>query len=289
MKIAGISFDISIFPPTKEDWFDAITKNVFQLIKDGNDIIVFPELFLLALSKYSKSLSINDQLHFSYDCVWREFLPKLLQKLKGSNHFIIFGSGPYLDRVGKKEVFYNRSPIIINGNIEYFDKIYLSPNESYFTGGNLIKIFNYSGVNIVPLLSFDLEQPAISLLLKDKLVDLILVPAATKNRNTSQRVLRAASCRSNELGCSILVVPLLGQSNFNEQIKHNEGRQGLFLPALDCIKSTQEDYTEYKFKNTEIKSYKLDIMSLKKVKEKDAEAKSFYMIDPAINVTLKKL
>lgn len=288
MKITGISFDVSQLPSTKEDWFDQLTNYILNAIKNESEIIVLPELMHLALGYYSPKKDLKSQLIYSSEAIWREYLPKLLKALKNKNHFIVLGSGPYHEKTKNSDIFYNRAPIISNGTIETFDKIYLTPWENNFKPGTTLKLFNYQGLTISPLICFDIEQPYLSTALKDKNVDLILVPSATNNKNGSERVLRCATARSVELGCAVFVVPVIGTITFNELIDHNEGRQGLFLPAQECIKHQQQQFSDYRLKQTDVVHFKLEVDQIKKVKEKNQETKPFLTVDQNLNFEIHK-
>lgn len=283
MKITGISFDVSQLPPKKEDWFDQLTNIILDSLKHDSEIIVFPELMHLALGYYSPKKELKEQMIFASEAIWREYIPKLLKVLKGKKHFIVLGSGPYHEKMRNKDIFFNRAPIIKNGLIETFDKIYLTPWETQFTSGKQVKMFEYNGLNIVPLICFDIEHPKISIELKQKGVDLILVPSATSNKNGSERVLRCASARSVELGAAVFVVPVIGSISFNDLIDHNEGRQGLFLPAQESIKHNQIQYSDYRTKVTDAQSYRIEVDQIKKVKEQNEETKPFLSQDPILN------
>lgn len=289
MKLAGVSFDISKLPSKKEDWYNQVIAIILDLIKQECEIIVFPEYFLLSIASYSNAKAETEQLIFAYENIWRDFIPKLLSNLRGGKHFIVLGSGPYMEVLKSKSFFYNRSPIIVDGHIDSYDKIYLTPLENNLTGGKEIKIFNYRGYKICPLICFDIEHPHISSILKEQAIDFILVPSTTNNRYGSERVLRTASARSIELGACVFVVPLLGDCTFSNLINHNEGRQGFFLPAQECIKGELQQFSDYRTKSVDIRIYRLQEEMIKLAKEKNLETKPFHAIDPKINLKFVNL
>lgn len=284
MKLGAVSFDISNLPPKKEDWYNQVIAIVLDLLKQQCEIIVFPEYFLLSIAVYANTKHENEQLTFAYENIWRDFIPRLMKNLRGTKHFIVLGSGPYMEVLKSKSFFYNRSPVLIDGHIDSYDKIYLTPWESHFSAGKEIKIFEYQGYKICPLICFDVEHPHISSLLKDQEIDFILVPSTTSNRYGSERVLRTASARSIELGACVLVVPLIGDCDFSTLIDHNEGRQGFFLPAQDCVKGELQQFSDYRMKSIDIKVYRLQEEMIKMVKEKNFETKPFHANDPKIEL-----
>lgn len=276
MKIAGISFDLEEAPETLEKWFDQVNHLILNALKNQNQIVVLPELMHMSLAKYCKEKDLQSQIAFCAEVLWHDYIPQLLQKLPSTPHFIVLGSGPFQK---SKNIFTNRAPIIMNGKVSGFDKIYLTPWEGCFIPGSTIQVYQFENLSIAPLICFDIEQPHISSFLKKENVDLILVPSATSNRNGSQRILRTASGRSIELGCAVFVVPVIGTIDYNELVDKNEGRQGLFLPAQECIHESQEQFSEYRARKTDSCSYELNREALKKVKENNGETKPFFTLD----------
>ncbi len=283
MKITGVSFDLSESLGSKHEWFARVKKIVIDSLSTGSDIVVFPELFTLGLALYSDTKALNTQLHFCSKAFWQEFLPDLQRELVAfPEHCVVLGSGPYHDK--NENVFYNRSAILMNGQLESFDKIYLTPWETCFKAGNSLKIFNYKGLRLCPLICFDIEQPHIAQYLKKENIHLIIVPSATTNVNGSERILRTASSRAIELGCAVFVVPVIGSIDYNELVDINEGRQGLFLPAQDIIQEQKVQYSVYKTSETDICHFSFNETILKKVKENNGETKPFLTKDRTLHI-----
>ncbi|MFZ4714564.1 MAG: hypothetical protein ACOYL6_12655 [Bacteriovoracaceae bacterium] len=280
MKIAGISYDLEEAPQSLELWFDRMDQIILSAL-ENHDIVVLPELMHMSLSKYCVETDLKSQIKFCADVLWKKYIPELLPKLPHKEHFLVLGSGPFQLSEG---VFTNRAPIIVNGKLNGFDKIYLTPWEGCFVRGTTVSLYQFKGLKIAPLICFDIEQPYISTLLKHERVDLLLVPSATSSRNGSQRILRTASGRSIELGCAVFVVPVIGTIDYNELVDKNEGRQGLFLPAQQCISHEQEQYSEYRTRVTDVCSFDLEVAEIKNVKENNGETKPFFTIDVPLNL-----
>ena len=283
MKMTGVSFDLSHTPSTKHDWFAQVKKIILESLQSGSDLVVLPELFTLGLAYYCEAKDLHTQLHFCSKTFWQEFLPDLQRELTNyPEHCIVLGSGPYHEK--SENVFYNRSAILLNGKIESFDKIYLTPWETCFKAGETIKIFSYKGLRLCPLICFDIEQPHIAQYLKKENVHLILVPSATSNVNGSERILRTASARAIELGCAVFVVPVIGTIDYNELVDINEGRQGFFLPAQDIIQEEKVQYSDYRTSGTDVQHFSFNEKILKKVKDDNGETKPFLTKDKPLHI-----
>lgn len=273
MKITTVSYSLSEQPATLEEWETALVNEVNNFIKSGSDIILYPELFLMGLSDYFPSAPLDQYLKIS-EYVHNKLLTTLKSVLSDTQVLVVLGSGPRK----VNDVIYNSSPIWMDGQWMYQDKIHLTPWEVDFIPGNSINILKFKDLKIVSLICFDVEMPGIALKLKKEGVHIVLVPSATASKNGNQRINRCASARSVELGAAVVTVPLVGNSHC-DLVDHNEGRQGCFLPPQELIQQDQEVFSEYSVSKKVIVHYEMDIDQLKKLKEKSSETKPFLTED----------
>lgn len=275
IKITGVSYSVQNNHADKESWILCLLNEIKGLIQNGSDIIVYPELFLLDLEDYFKMYDLDQRHEKISDFINSDLLPLIKENLKQTNVLLVLGSGP----IKRGTYLFNSSPIFINGDWIFQDKIYLTPWENCFHSGEEIKIFEFKKMKIAISICFDIEQPFLSQKLKEEKIDVLLCPSATTNKNGNQRVNRCASARSVELGAVVLSVPVVGNSTC-DLIDHNEGRQGFFLPAQEDINISQEQFSTYSFGDHVVQSYEFNedlIISLKKM---TYETKPFLKSDP---------
>lgn len=281
MKISVISYSLSHDPTSLTDWKSKLINEIDKCIEDGAEVILYPELFLMGLGKYFPALKAKDQIEKVAEFVTRELLPDLSKHLAPNDILLVLGSSPR--KVGSH--IFNSAPIYLHGKWLFQDKLYLTPWETDFTPGEELHVFKFRELKTAVVICFDSEQPDLSLKLKEEGIDLILVPSATTNMNGSQRVNRCASARAVELGAAVITSPLVGDSAV-ELIDHNEGRQGLFLPAQEDITVVQESYSEYSISKHIVAQHNLSLPMLKKLKEKSSETKPFCeRIKPQLRIT----
>lgn len=271
MKISVISYSLSHDPESLLEWKSKLLGEIEKCVLSGSEIILYPELFLMGLGKYFPSIDPKDQIEKVADYVSKDLLPDIKNHLHHQDILLVLGSSPR--KVGQK--IFNSSGVFLKGEWFFQDKLYLTPWETDFIPGEELHVFNYKGLKTAVVICFDSEQPDLSLKLKEEGIDLMLLPSATTNRNGSQRVNRCASARSIELGAAIITSPLIGDCVV-ELIDHNEGRQGLFLPAQEDITVEQEVYSDYSTSKHIVAQYELNIPMLKKLKEKSSETKPFH-------------
>lgn len=271
MKVSVISYSLSDDPESIFEWKSKLLGEIEKCVLDGAEIILYPELFLMGLGKYFPSIDFKDQIEKVADYVSKDLLPDIKKHLHHKDVLLVLGSSPR--KVGQKIL--NSSAVFLREDWFFQDKLYLTPWETDFIPGETLHVFDFKGLKTAVVICFDSEQPDLSLKLKEVGIDLILLPSATTNRNGSQRVNRCASARSIELGAAVITSPLIGDCVV-ELIDHNEGRQGLFLPAQEDITAEQEVYSEYSTSKHIVAQYELNIPMLKKLKEKSPETKPFH-------------
>ncbi|WP_408097160.1 nitrilase-related carbon-nitrogen hydrolase [Peredibacter sp. HCB2-198] len=271
MKISVISYSLSHDPESILEWKSKLLGEIEKCVLSGAEVILYPEFFLMGLGKYFPSLDPKDQIEKVADYVAQDLLPDVKKHLYQKDVLVVLGSAP---RKADNKVF-NSSPVLLHGEWLFQDKLYLTPWETDFTPGEELRVFEFKGLKTAVVICFDSEQPDLAVKLKEEVVDLVLVPSATTNKNGSQRVNRCASARSVELGAAVVTALLIGDSVV-ELIDHNEGRSGLFLPAQEDITVEQETYSEYSTSKHIVAQHELNIPMLKKLKERNSETKPFH-------------
>lgn len=278
LNLACISYSLTDLPDNLESWYLSLLSEINSLYKDGARVILYPELFLAGIGIYFKESDEQKQLRLVAKHINEVLCPDLLKDLP-KDLFLVLGSGPR----EKNKVLYNSAPIFNNGELHFQDKTHLTPWETNFRAGNELLIFDFMGLKTAVVICFDIEQPGISLRLKQEKVDLLLVPSATMEKNGNLRVNRCASARSIELGAAVLTAPLVGDSVI-DLVDHDEGRQGFFLPSQEAVVSEQEQFSEYSTWEHIIEKYTLDLDMMKSLKILDFETKPYLKVDEEVNV-----
>jgi len=279
MKIVNVSYSLSSQPGSLKEWQNHLVDEVKNFIDGGAEIILYPELFLMGLTDYFQGDLVAQMKEISI-YVWSTLLPELKKTIDKKEIVICLGSGP---RVSEDKLF-NSTPLYINGDWTFQDKLHLTPWETDFVGGMEVKIFTFKKLKLATLICFDVEQPSLALKLKEKGIHILLVPSATTDRNGSNRVNRCANARSVELGAVVVTSPLIGDSAC-DLVDHNEGRQGFFLPAQAAATVEQEHYSAYSTDKKVIQSYSVDEGLLQELKKQDAETKPYLQKDN-LSITL---
>lgn len=264
MKISVVSYSLSEDPGTLTEWRTKLVTAIQGFIDSGSDVILYPELFLMGLTKYFDGNEIESVASY----VHQELLPGLTFS---RDVMVVLGSGP---RFSNGRCF-NSAPVWVNQKWHFQDKLFLTPWETDFTPGFESNIFSFKGLKTAVVICYDSEQPDLAMKLKEEGIDLMLVPSATTNLNGSSRVNRCSSGRAIELGAVVVTAPLVGNSKC-ELVDHNEGRQGFFLPAQDDVNVPQETFSAYSTKKSVIGTYDIDVEMLRKVKAKTSETKPFH-------------
>lgn len=269
MKVSVVSYSLSQDPMTLSEWKEKLLTEIRTQINQGAEVILYPELFLMGLSRYTDAKTHLEEIEKTADVIEHDILPFLQSELS-SWVTLVLGSGPR--KTGGK--IYNSSPIFHEGKWIFQDKLFLTPWETDFTPGDTLNVFDIRGVKTCVVICFDSEQPDLAVKLKKEQIDFIMVPSATTNRNGSQRVNRCASSRSVELGAAVITCPLVGDCGV-ELVDHNEGRQGMFLPSQESISEEQETYSDYSTAEHIVKTYAFDAQKIIDLKNPSDETKPF--------------
>ena len=114
--------------------------------------------------------------------------------------------------------------------MSFQDKLHLTPWEEAFAPGKALSVWEFGGVRFAVIICLDIEIPEISVKLRGRGVDVLLVPSATETILGVERVDRCASARAVELGAIVGVSHLTGGTQ-SSLIDENVGRTAVYYPS----------------------------------------------------------
>jgi predicted amidohydrolase len=224
LKLDLWTFDVGAAMTDPAACADCVSQHVLASWSDGADVVAFPELMWMALERFVDGPNKPAGVARLF---WETLWPGLRETLYHPDKAVVLGSVPFLDADG---LLRNRVPMLSEGREMFQDKIHLTPWEDAFHGGGLLRVWSFKGLRIAVIVCLDIEIPEISVALRDKNVDLILVPSATESLLGVERIGRCASARAVELGCHVGVCQLVGRAD-SELIDDNHGRLSLYSPS----------------------------------------------------------
>lgn len=140
-------------------------------------------------------------------------LPLLQKAVKETGVALLAGTAPWKDgKNGPKERIVNRAWMLFPDRKPVFhDKLVLIPSEKdpnfwMLSTGKTIRTFKWRGFTLSMLICLDVEMPAISHLIAEKDIDLLLVPSMTEKASGYYRVFHCARARAVELMTAVLAV-----------------------------------------------------------------------------------
>jgi predicted amidohydrolase len=157
---------------------------------------------------------------------WKELWPDLQRALVRKDKAVVLGSVPALE--GK--ALRNRVPILCEGRSLHQDKLHLTPWEAVFAPGDALHLWRMHAITFAVVVCLDIEVPELSVALRGRGVDCLLVPSATESVLGVERVGRCASARAVELGCHVGVSQLVGRAE-SELVDENVGRLAWLNPS----------------------------------------------------------
>lgn len=211
---------------TSEDLVEAVASRTEQSWDSGADIVLFPEYTWAAL--HTTPAGVAEDFH-------GRVLPMLHERLTRKGKLAVLGSSLIReDSTGKLR---NRAMIMADGEWLAQDKLFMTPWETAFEGGDVLRVFTFQELRIAVIICLDIEVPELSVLLRGQGVDLILVPSATETIQGVERVTRCASARAVELGCAVVVSPLVGKCE-SDLVDENLGKLACYLPSQRAFKNS---------------------------------------------------
>jgi predicted amidohydrolase len=224
------TFDVGVAAASPEAYAAEMTYRLHQSWDAGANVVVFPEYAWMGLAKFAEG---KDELRGVAELFWKKLWLGLRRELSRDGKAVIAGTVPFVHSVG---TITNRAPIIAGGRELFQDKLCLTPWENTVRGGDALRIWKFRGVTFAVLICFDIEIPELSVLLRGRGVDCLLVPSATETILGMERVGRCASARSVELGCYVGVSHIVGRGP-SEMVDDNVGRVAWFSPSQAAFAS----------------------------------------------------
>ncbi|MBN8458363.1 MAG: hypothetical protein J0M04_11065 [Verrucomicrobia bacterium] len=203
---------------------EMIVGRVSQSWADGADLVVFPEFAWLGAERYMEG---PDPVIAVAEWFWETIWPGLRSGLAKPGKAVVLGTVPFVSGDGR---LFNRAPILAGDNVFYQDKLHLTPWESAFTPGDVLRIWEFRGLRLATVVCLDIEIPELAVALRAAEVDAILVPSATDGVLGSERVCRCADARAAELACQVAVCPLVGRAG-SALVDMNLGRFACYSPS----------------------------------------------------------
>lgn len=221
---------------TETQHLEKVKKYVIDAKKQGANLIVFPELTTTELvtnwnedvSKQIYEIAIN-------------FAPKYQDWLKqlavDYNVNILGGTTPRLTDSGVVNTAFF---VFDTGKIIVQDKLFLTPSEIKWKmiPGHCLNVFDSPWGVIAILICFDSEFPAVSQILSEYQVDLILVPSWTSNQYGFNRVDSCSKARAIEHCCIVIKTGTIPDVNFTQE---HAGNASIIYPQdLTYLKKNSE-------------------------------------------------
>jgi len=229
VKVEAWTFDVGDAGKTIDAFAEEVIHRVETSWDSGIDLVLLPEYLWAALEPI---LPPDADMEDIAKVVWVDLMPRLKKRLCRKGKHAILGTTPYLDPDSRH--LYNRALIFSDGRVLHQDKLFLTPWEHEFRAGRELNVFEMSGLRVAVIICLDIEVPELSARLRGLNIDLLLVPSATETLYGSERVTRCASARAIELGCAVLVCPLVGKCD-SSMVNVNLGKIALYLPALKAF------------------------------------------------------
>lgn len=225
VKVEAWTFDVGDAGHTVDAFAEQVMHRVETAWDGGADIVLLPEYLWAALEPLLQKDADMDDIAKT---VWLDLMPRLKQRLCRSGKHAVAGTAPWSDPATKH--LYNRALVFSDGHMLHQDKLFLTPWESEFHASRELFVFNMAGLRTAVIICLDVEVPEISSRLRGLDIDLLLVPTATETNYGSERVNRCASARAIELGCAVVVCPLVGKCD-SSMVGVNLGKLAMYLPA----------------------------------------------------------
>ena len=230
VKVEAWTFDVGDAGKTVDAFAEEVMHRVETAWAAGADIVLLPEFLWAALEPLlpNKDADMEDIAKV----VWVDLMPRLKQRLSRKGKHAVIGTAPWRDPSNGH--LHNRAIIFSDGRLLHQDKLFLTPWEHEFSAGRELYVFEMSGLRVAVVICLDIEVPELSARLRGLNIDLLLVPSATETIYGSERVTRCASARAIELGCAVVVCPLVGECD-SSMVNLNLGKIAMYLPALKAF------------------------------------------------------
>ncbi|MEZ0275663.1 MAG: nitrilase-related carbon-nitrogen hydrolase [Roseimicrobium sp.] len=228
--------DVGAESASPQAYADLLKTRVIESWDKGADVAVLPEYSWMGLERF---VTGDEKLAGVAALFWDEIWPALKPEISRKDRAVVLGTVPYRTPAG---TWRNRAPILCDGRELHQDKLCLTPWEKVFENGEALHVWSLHGVKFAVVICLDIEVPEISVALRGRGVDCLLVPSATENILGVERVGRCASGRAVELCAYVGVSQLVGKAD-SELVDVNVGRLAWHSPSQSAFKSAAREVT----------------------------------------------
>lgn len=265
LNLELMTFDVGLECEDAQAYADVVVNRVLAAWDEGAEVVVLPEFTWMGLERF---VPRENALRAVADLFWVGLWPGIRERLQRGDRAVVLGTAPCAAPDGSMR---NRSPILSCGSELHQDKLHLTPWEEAFTGGDAMRIWEFCGIRMAVVICLDIEIPEISVALRGREVDVILVPSATESVLGVERVGRCADARAVELGCHVGLCHLVGRAE-SDLIDENVGRLAAFSPSqtpfLSSVRKKESDLFEH---GCHLMPVVLDIGAIRELRALSAE------------------
>jgi len=231
MRIATATYPIDWF----DDWdaYEAkITRWVSEAAGNGAELLVFPEYGAMELASLAGEMvagAVESGLRATADLKGRADELYLKLAVKHGVH-ILGASGPCYDGLAQPT---NRAGFFApNGLQAYQDKQIMTCGEREIDvrGAGPLKVLDTEIGKIGVVICYDCEFPALSRVLIEQGVEILLVPSCTEQLSGYWRVRIGAMARALESQCVVVHSPTMGEAPWNPVVAVNTGAAAIYGP-----------------------------------------------------------
>lgn len=214
-------------------WLDHVRSRARRAAADGARLLVMPEYACEAWLGFKPSGLRPDQEIAWLAQVARDALPGLRGVARETGLALLPGTMPLAVGGGFRNRAWLLSP---DGRVVAQDKLCLTPFERdpetwLLTPGDAVRIVELDGLRLAVLVCLDVELPALSCLLAEARLDLLLVPSMTYTASGHARVFGCAKARAVELMCAVACTGVVGASPGTTQNDQNVSSTAVYLPC----------------------------------------------------------
>ena len=195
-----------------------------------SDFALLPELFngplLAEFNEMSEAEAMRSLAKYTPD--FRKRFRDLAIKY---NVNIITGSVPSIEGNVLKNVGFLCHR---NGNIDQYEKIHITPDESKFwgiRGGETLKVYDTDAGKIGILICYDVEFPELPRLLAQQGMQILFVPFLTDTQNAYNRVRYCSQARAIENECFVAITGCIGNLPKVENMDIQYSQSAVFTPC----------------------------------------------------------
>ncbi len=214
-----------------EDWLGRVATMVASCKERGSELVVMPEYACVAWLAFAPAMGIPEELAWLAERA-EEALTALRSLARRQDIGLIAGTMP----VRFEDGFANRAILLSRDGDHMQDKLALTPWERDNEGwelepGRTLRVITWRGARIAITICLDAEVPALSTILSDLDVDLLVVPSMTSSRAGYGRVFSCAKARAVELACPVAAVGAVGTLALRNRQEINISGASLFIPC----------------------------------------------------------